>query len=86
MARTGGDALLVRELEGGSGGLLQLDWSGLPGNLSGEERISRLTRWVIDAEIAGLRYGLHLPGLDIEPSAGPTHRADCLRALALATV
>ena len=86
MARTGGDALLVREFEGGSGGLLQLDWSGLPGSLSAEERISRLTRWVIDAESAGLRYGLRLPGVDMEPTAGPTHRAECLRALALATV
>ena len=86
MARTGGDTLLVREFEGGSGGLLRLEWSALPGSLSGEERISRLTRWVIDAEAAGLHYGLRLPGVDIEPSTGPIHRAECLRALALATV
>jgi uncharacterized protein (DUF58 family) len=86
MARTGGDALLVREFEGGSGGTLKLEWSSLPANLSVEDRLSRLTRWVIDAEAAGLRYGLSLAKQEIAADAGPAHRAECLRALALAEV
>jgi uncharacterized protein (DUF58 family) len=83
MARTGGDALLVREFEGGSGGRLELDWASLPPGLDTETRISRMTRWVVDAEAAGLAYSLRLPGTSLEHDAGPAHRAACLEALAL---
>jgi uncharacterized protein (DUF58 family) len=86
MARSGGDALLVREFEGGSGGQLLLDWQSLPPGLDPELRISRLARWVVDAEAAGLSYGLRLPGVELELSAGPAHRAACLEALAVAQV
>jgi len=86
MARTGGDALLVREFEGGAGGQLMLDWEALPGSLDAESRLSRLARWVIDAEAAGMRYGLRLPGATLALDAGPAHRAACLEALALAPV
>lgn len=48
-----------------------------------EERLSRLCRWVLDAEKNGLRYGLRLPGKQIGLGIGPTHRARCLEALAL---
>jgi uncharacterized protein (DUF58 family) len=83
MARTGGDALLVREFEGGSGGRLHLDWDVLPAGLDTETRVSRLTRWVVDAEAAGLSYSLRLPGTSLAHDAGPAHRAACLEALAL---
>jgi uncharacterized protein (DUF58 family) len=84
MARTGADTLLIREFEGGSGGLLWLDFSSLPHGLSVEERLSRLARWVNDAELAGLRYGLRLPSGSVDPDLGPAHRAECMRRLALA--
>ncbi|HYF60610.1 MAG TPA: DUF58 domain-containing protein [Burkholderiaceae bacterium] len=84
MARTGGDSLLVREFEGGSGGRLWLDWNDLPPGLDVEARLSRLTRWVIDAEAAGLRYGLVLPNARLDLDGGAAHRAACLEALALA--
>jgi uncharacterized protein (DUF58 family) len=48
-----------------------------------ERRISRLTRWVLDAEAAGLRYSLKLPGVQIPTATGPAQRARCLEALAL---
>jgi uncharacterized protein (DUF58 family) len=83
MARTGGDVLLVREFEGGSGGRLQLDWDALPAGLDTEARVSRLARWVVDAEAAGVAYSLRLPGASIALDAGPAHRAACLEALAL---
>jgi len=86
MARTGGDALLIREFEGGAGGQLLLDWDALPGSLDPEERLSRLARWVVDAEAAGMQYGLRLPGTTLALDAGPVHRAACLEALALAPV
>jgi uncharacterized protein (DUF58 family) len=84
MARSGGDGLLVREFEGASGGQLWLDWSSFPPALDTEARVSRLARWVIDAETAGIRYGLRLPGTVLALDAGPAHRAACLEALALA--
>jgi uncharacterized protein (DUF58 family) len=86
MARTGGDAPLVLEFEGGAGGLAWLDWSELPVGMDTESRISRLTRWVLEAEQSGMRYGLRLPSEQIDPDQGPAHRAHCLRALALAPV
>jgi hypothetical protein len=48
-----------------------------------EEKLSRLTRWVIESDAAGLRYGLRLPRNQFEPDAGALHRDRCLQALAL---
>jgi len=48
-----------------------------------ERKLELLTRWVLDAEARGLMYGLRLPGLESPPQHGPSHRAECLRALAL---
>ena len=59
-----------------------LDWNELP-DLDAEQRLSQLTRWVLEAEGAHLSYGLRLPGMRIAPSRGQTHQHACLRALAL---
>jgi uncharacterized protein (DUF58 family) len=48
-----------------------------------EARLSRLTAWVLMAERLGLDYGLRLPGRELPPDQGPTHRARCLEAMAL---
>ena len=48
-----------------------------------ESRLSRLTAWVLMAERLGLDYGLRIPGRELAPDQGPTHRARCLEALAL---
>jgi len=45
--------------------------------------LSRLCRWVIDADEAGIAYGLSLPGLHLAPACGERHRQQCLEALAL---
>lgn len=47
-----------------------------------EERLSRLCRWVLDAEAAGLRYGLRLPTATVALDNGPQHQAECLAKLA----
>jgi uncharacterized protein (DUF58 family) len=59
-----------------------LDWDELT-DLSMEDRLSQLARWVLEAEAAHLSYGLRLPGSRIAPSRGETHRHACLKALAL---
>jgi uncharacterized protein (DUF58 family) len=46
-----------------------------------EARLSRLTAWVLLADRLGMDYGLRLPGQDIPPDQGPTHRARCLEAM-----
>ncbi len=61
---------------------LWLDWAALP-DLGIEQRLSRLSRWVIDAEASQLSYGLRLPGTQIPLGQGPAHRHLCLKSLAL---
>lgn len=61
---------------------LWLDWNSLP-QLDTEARLSRLTRWVLDAHAAQLSYGLRLPGKHIPPGTGSAHQQQCLKALAL---
>lgn len=82
MARSGTDEMLSKAFEGGATGELVLDFNELPGTLTIEDKLSRLTRWVLDAEAAGTRYALHLPGRQIEPDNGPAHKTRCLEALA----
>ncbi|MFK7962827.1 MAG: DUF58 domain-containing protein [Burkholderiaceae bacterium] len=82
MARTGNDELLSKQFEGGGSGEMVLDFNSLPPALDLESRLSRLARWVLDAETAGARYALSLPGTEIAPDQGPGHKTACLRALA----
>lgn len=48
-----------------------------------EERLSILTRWIVDAEREQRDYGLRLPGAEFPPAHGDAQRQQCLRALAL---
>ncbi|MDJ0940030.1 MAG: DUF58 domain-containing protein [Woeseiaceae bacterium] len=48
-----------------------------------EDRLSILTRWVVDADRASEDYGLRLPGVEFPPAHGEAHRRRCLEALAL---
>jgi uncharacterized protein (DUF58 family) len=48
-----------------------------------ETRLSALTRAVLDAEQEGRHYGLRLHERVLPPGAGPQHRHQCLRALAV---
>ena len=74
--------LLVKQYHGSAQRTLWLDWNATPGAGS-EQRISQLTRWVIDAHARELRYGLHLPRQTLAPGSGESHYRRCLQALAL---
>ncbi len=77
------DTLLVREYEQPLGADVVLDWRGLE-RIPHEAKISRLARWVDEAERDGRRSRLVLPAQpSIGPDQGPSHRHACLRALAL---
>lgn len=86
VARDPQAALVSKQFDGSARGELWLDWAAVSPRLDAESALSRLARWVIDAESAGVRFGLRLPGVEIPPDAGPGQRARCLEALALARV
>ncbi|KGI78398.1 DUF58 domain-containing protein [Oleiagrimonas soli] len=75
--------LLVRELDRpDEQDARMLDWRRLPG-LGYEQRIARLTRWVIEAHAGGDRWTLRLPDAELGPGSGSEHYHRCLSALAL---
>ncbi len=73
---------LIKQFESGSSTEVWLSWQQTA-EPDAEARLSRLARWVLDAEAAGARYGLRLPGSVLPPAAGAAHRAACLEQLAL---
>jgi uncharacterized protein (DUF58 family) len=77
------DDMLTKQFAGEATAELWLDFAALPATLGLEARLSRLTGWVIAAERGGSHYGLRLPGREIAPARGESHRAACLEALAL---
>jgi uncharacterized protein (DUF58 family) len=74
--------LLVKEYSSLGGELRMFEFDSLAA-LPLETRLEQLTRWVVDAEACGDRYGLQLPNVSIQPDRGPEHRHRCLTALAL---
>ncbi|HEX9390994.1 MAG TPA: DUF58 domain-containing protein [Usitatibacteraceae bacterium] len=74
--------LLVKEFGSTASADFWLDFDALPG-LDTEQRLSRLTFWVLEAERMQQPYGLRLPAQSIRPSIGAQHREQCLKALAL---
>lgn len=82
VARTGSLDLISLQLGAAELGETTLDWDSLPASLDDEARLSRLTRWTLDADAAGMRFGLRLPGVQIAVDSGPAHRLRCLEALA----
>lgn len=79
LART--DTLKSKVYHSPTGTTLWLDYGLAAGDI--EARLSLMTRWVLEAEARGLRYGLRLPGTTIAPGRLESHRDECLRALAL---
>lgn len=73
----------TKEFDGAGTRSVWLDWNRLPALMGTEARLSRLTRWLIDADEAGLEFGLRLPGNEFPPARGQAHRHTCLAALAL---
>ena len=77
-----GQGLFSKHYTGASSSEIWLDYQCTPGENS-EQRLSRLCKWVIDAEQTGIRYGFSLPGIRLDPGSGPGHQRQCLEALAL---
>lgn len=73
--------MLTKQFAGEARQAVWLDWDALAGPDT-EARLSRLTRWVLDADAAAQRYGLRLPDRSLAPGMGDEHRRQCLEALA----
>jgi uncharacterized protein (DUF58 family) len=80
-ARTG--VFVTKLFAGSASAELWLDLAQTPEYIGLEARLSRLARWVLDADANGLRFGLRLPGKEIALGAGEWQRTQCLEALAL---
>jgi uncharacterized protein (DUF58 family) len=76
--------LLTKQFAGVAPSELWLSLDLLPQSLGLEEKLSRLTRWVLDAHAGGIAYGLKLGRETIDIGSGEAHRDRCLEALALA--
>ncbi|MBL8517677.1 MAG: DUF58 domain-containing protein [Betaproteobacteria bacterium] len=74
--------LLSKEFMSTASSDLWLAWEHFP-SLGTEERLSKLTFWVLEADRLGLAWGLKLPGVNIPLNGGDAHRLACLEALAL---
>ena len=74
--------LLTKQFGGDRVEELWLDWERVP-EADPEARLSRLTRWVLDAEAAGHAYGLRLPGKVLPLGHGEAQLKLCLGELAL---
>lgn len=86
-AQASGGDLVMRDTTVASSQQLWLDWQNAAG-LPPEERLSRITAWVLAADhpspgAPGIRYGMNLPGVHVPPDEGEQHRRACLQALAL---
>jgi len=77
------DVFLTKQFSGSVASELWLDLADIPQTLGLEARLSRLTRWVVEAESMGQRFGLRLPGIEFEAEFGVLHRDRCLQAIAL---
>lgn len=78
-----GQGLLTKTFAGGRATGCALDWFALPAGMATEDRLSQLTRWVLEARDADMTTTLLLPGLQVGPGSGMAHHHECLRHLAL---
>jgi len=77
------EPLMTKQFTGLAAGELWLEWDTMPVDFGLEARLSRLTRWVLEASHGGHAYGLRLPSIVIAIGSGPAHQSRCLTALAV---
>jgi uncharacterized protein (DUF58 family) len=78
-----GGQLVTKHFEGGAIDELVLDFNAMPPMMNLELRLSRMTRWVLEAEQRALPYAFRIGAHDFAAGIGAAHREACLSALAL---
>ena len=76
------DELVSRDTEQAQRHELWLDFAHAGTGAATEQRLSRLTAWVLQADRIGVDYGLRLPAQQVTPGSGEAHKRRCLEALA----
>jgi len=79
-ARSG--QLLSKQFAGADTSSQWFDFDQIPAD-NIEERLSILTRWIVNSDRTLEDYGLRLPGNEFPPAHGDAQRRQCLEALAL---
>jgi uncharacterized protein (DUF58 family) len=77
------DVMRSKQFSSPEGHDLRFRWQDLDSLDNTESKLSQLAEWVMQAERAGHRYGLEIPGQQIAPDKGPSHQHRCLKTLAL---
>ncbi|MGD8483994.1 MAG: DUF58 domain-containing protein [Thioalkalispiraceae bacterium] len=75
-------ALLTKQFGGDRCEELWLEWSQTQG-YDTETRLSQLVLWALEAERAGISYGLRMPNGELSPASGEPHKQHCMKLLAL---
>jgi uncharacterized protein (DUF58 family) len=83
VARQPDGPLLTKLFSGATAQRIMLHWDGLSPTLGLEQRLAILTRWMLDAEAAGLSWGVNLPAFRLDAGSGSEHLHAGLRGLAL---
>jgi uncharacterized protein (DUF58 family) len=81
-AKSDGQSLAVRDFSGADGELMLTSRLAAPAG-DDEAVISRLAAWALQAEQAGIPYGLTLDSVRVSPRLGREHCGECLTHLAL---
>lgn len=74
--------MMTKRFAANEEGDCELDWQALPPGLDTEQRVARMTAWVLAATAAGRRFTMRLPGGTIGPASGDGHSRACLARLA----
>jgi uncharacterized protein (DUF58 family) len=77
------DVMRTKQFTSSMGGTVILSWQHVAPLRDTEARLSQLSLWILQAEAAGINYGLSLATTTINYGHGKQHRHRCLSALAL---
>ncbi len=77
-----GGPLLTKQFAGEQGREVALDWASLPAQLDVEQRLSRLSAWLLAAERSERAYSLKLTDVVVPLGIGHEHLHRCLAELA----
>lgn len=78
------DELCIRQFDDESAEGVSLNYSAISVELSVEQKLSRLTAWILEAEAKVIPYSLTLPAKHVPLGIGQAHRDLCLNSLAQA--
>ncbi|MCK4708068.1 MAG: DUF58 domain-containing protein, partial [Gammaproteobacteria bacterium] len=77
-----GRGMLTKTFQGHASPSLWIDWLDMTAE-SLEGKLSQMTALVIDANKEGKKYGVKLPGINIQQTTGAAHLSECLQQISI---